>query len=441
MFIFLFLQFQEIEEQVEGDFISELDKIQKPFFNIDDSLYKTRKFDLILRVYRNPTSEVEKLILAESYYYKKNYKDADILYSEIINNSKDSSLISLSKRAKAWILYHMGLYQNIIENHQDDSLLLALSYVKFKNYALSYNISKNYNSDIFLFIGGYSAYLLKNHDLAINSFEKLYQNYPASPFAPYGIYRIGVIYFNTDFYDKAIKYFSIISNNYKNFRLYQNAIYLDAYSYYKLSNYEKSYEQVLILIKDYPNDDITKLAKNLLKEIYLQRSDIVSENSEYYDYLKAYRLYRENKCNSAIEVYRVFINSKKKTTLFFFKTTIGDAFLNDAYFEMASCYKQIGDYKSAIDYFRKCKLAECKYQLAVSFYLNKDYSRAIREFDKLLKDKSFIPKFAEINYYLGLSYLNMNKKRVAENYLNKAKALYSEAGNNEKVKEIEELLK
>ncbi len=440
MIIFLFLQVQEIEEQIESDFISELNKIQKPFFNIDDSLYKMRKFDLILRVYRNPKHDKEKLILAEAYYYKKDYKNADILYSEIINKSKDSNLILLSKKAKAWILYHMGLYQSVIENYQNDSLLLALSYIRLKNYALSYNISNNYSSDTFLFISAYSAYLLKNYDFAINSFEKLYQNYPNSPFAPYGIYRMGIIYFNTDFYDKAIKYFSIILNNYKNFSFYQNAIYLNAYSYYKLSNYEKSYEQILILIKNYPNDDITKLAKNLLKEVYLQRPDIIDENAEYYDYLKAYKLYRENKCNSAIEVYKVFINSKQRT-IFFFKTTIDDAFINDAYFEMANCYKQIGDYKSAINYFKNCKLADCKYELAVSLYLNKDYPNAIRAFDKLLKDKNFIPKFAEINYYIGLSYLNMNKKQVAKDYLNKAKALYSEASNNEKVKEIEELLK
>ncbi|MEO0143346.1 MAG: tetratricopeptide repeat protein [candidate division WOR-3 bacterium] len=441
MFLIIFFQLQESDLEVEAEFISEIDKIQKPLFNINDSLYKFQKFDLILRSYRNPKTDLERFVLAEAYYYKKNYKDADVLYSEIIRNSNDSQLVAFSKRAKAWILYHFKLYQNAIENAQNDSLLLSLSFIKLKNYANAYNISRNFENDTFLFISGFSSYLLKNYDFAISSFEKLYQNYPNSSFTPYGLYRIGFIYFNTDFYDKAVKYFSVLIKNYPNFPFIKNALYLNAYSYYKLSDYEQSYEYLLKLIKNYPNDDITRTAKNLIKEIYLARPEIVDKNSEYYDYLKAYKLYKENKCNSAIEVYKIFLNSKQKTVLFFFKTTIGDAFLNDTYFEMGNCYKEIGNYKSAIDSYKKCKLNECKYELAISLYLNGDYPSAIREFEKLLKDKNFISKIPEIYYYIGLSYLKMNKRKVSEEYLNKAKALYLEAGNSEKVKEIESLLK
>lgn len=441
MFIILISQLGNADLEVEAEFLSEIDKIQKPIFDLNDSLYKNRRFDLILRSYKNPKNDIEKFLLAEAHYYKRNYKDADILYSEILRTSNDSQLINFSKRSKAWILYHLKLYQNAIENSQNDSLLLSLSYVKLKNYANAYNISRNFESDTFLFISGFSSYLLKNYDFAISSFEKLYQKYPNSPFAPVSLYRIALIYFNTDFYDRAVKYFSVLIKNYPNFPLYSNSLYLNAYSYYKLSDYEQSYEYLLKLIKNYPNDYITRSAKDLIKEIYLARPDIIDINSEYYDYLKAYKLYRENKCNSAIEVYKIFINSKQRTVLFFFRTTIGDAFLNDAYFEMAKCYNEIGNYNLAVDSYKKCKLIECKYELAVSLYLSKNYSQAISQFEKLLKDKNFISKIPEIYYYIGISYLNMNKRKKAEEYLNRSKALYLEAGDRERVKEIESLLK
>jgi len=440
--IFLILtQIQDIEEQIEIDLLSEIDKIQKPFYNIDDSLYKNRKFEIILRQYKNPKNEKEEFILAEAYYYQKNYKKADEIYSKIIRISNDSSIINLSKNAKLWIFYHLGLYNNVIENNNQDSLLLALANIKLKNFSSAYNISKNFKSDTFLFISGFCAYLLKSYDIAIRHFQDLYETYPNSSFTPYGIYRIGMIYYRTEFYDKAINYFSILAKNYQDFKKYiRNAIYLNAYSYYKLSNYEKSYEWLLVLIKNYPNDEETKLAKNLLKEIYILRPEIFDSTYEYYDYLKAYKLYRENKCNSAIEIYKVFLNSKQKTILFFFKTAIGDAFLNDSYLEIGNCYNQIQDYKNAIESYKKCKLDECKYNLAINLYLSGEYSQSINQLEKLLKDKNFISKIPEIYYYIGLNYLRMNKKKVANEYLTKAKNLYLESGNYEKAKEINNLI-
>jgi tetratricopeptide (TPR) repeat protein len=440
MIFLLIAQVQDIEEQIEADFLSEIDKIQKPYYNIDDSLYKNKKFEIILRQYKNPKNEKEEFILAEAYYYQKNYKKADEIYSKIIRLSNDTLIIKFSKNAKLWILYHLGLYNNVLKEDNEDSLLLALTNIKLKNFSSAYNISKNFKSDTFLFISGFCAYLLKSYDIALKHFQELYENYPNSPFTPYGIYRIAIIYYRTEFYDKAINYFSILFKNYQNFKLIKNAIYLNAYSYYKLSNYEKSYEWALILIKNYPNDEETKLAKDLLKEIYILRPEIFDSTYEYYDYLKAYKLYRENKCNSAIEVYNIFINSKQKTILFFFKTTIGDAFLNDAYLEIGNCYNQLQNYKNAIEFYKKCKLDECKFNLAINLYLNGQYSESISNFEKLLKNKNFISKIPEIYYYIGLNYLKMNKKKIANEYLTKAKNLYLEAGNYEKVNEIDKLI-
>ncbi|MCS7245080.1 MAG: tetratricopeptide repeat protein [candidate division WOR-3 bacterium] len=440
MLLFLLFQIQEVEEHIETEFISEVDKIQKPLFNINDSLYKNSKFDMIIRIYRNTDEERKKFILAEAYYYKRQYQKANELYNQILKSSSDSEIVLFSNISRSWILYHQGLYNLAIEQETKDSLLLTLCYIKMKDYSLAYSISKNYSSDTFLFLSGFSAYLLKSYDLAINSFEKLIQNYPNSSFTAIGIYRIGIIYLRTEFYDRAIKYFTLIVNNYKQFKFYQNAIYLSAYSYYKLQNYEKSYEYALMLIKNYPNDENTKLAKNLIKEIYLARPEIVDSTTEYYDYLKAYKLYKEDKCYSAIEVYKVFINSKEKRVLFFFKTTIGDAFLNDATLEIGECYMKVQNYKEAVNSFRRCKLDECSYKLGISLYLDKNYSQSIIHFEKLLKNKNFISKIPEIYYYLGLNYLAMNKRKKAEEYLNKSKMLYIEMGDSEKVKTIESIL-
>lgn len=440
MLVFLLFQVQEVEEQIEAEFLSEVDKIQKPLFNLSDSLYRSKKFDVILRVYKNTNEERKKFILAEAHYYKGEYQKANELYSEILKSSSDSEIILFSNISRLWILHHQGLYNLVIEQETKDSLLLTLCYIKMKNYSTAYSISKNYSSDTFLFLSGFSAYLLKSYDLAINSFERLIQNYPNSQFTPTGAYRIGIIYIRTEFYDKAIKYFTLIVNNYKQFKLYQNAIYLSAYSYYKLQNYEKSYEYALMLIKNYPNDENTKIAKNLIKEIYLLRPEIVDSTTEYYDYLKAYKLYKEDKCHSSIEVYKVFINSKEKRVLFFFKTTIGDAFLNDAFLEMGECYMKVQNHKEAISSFKRCKLDECSYKLAISLYFDKNYGQSIAHFERLLKNKNFISKIPEIYYYLGLNYLAMNKRKKAEEYLNKSKVLYMEMGDSEKVKTIESIL-
>jgi len=97
MIFLLIAQVQDIEEQIETDFLSEIDKIQKPLYNIDDSLYKNKKFDIILRQYKNPKNEKEEFILAEAYYYQKNYKKADEIYSKIIRLSNDTLIIKFSK--------------------------------------------------------------------------------------------------------------------------------------------------------------------------------------------------------------------------------------------------------------------------------------------------------------------------------------------------------
>ena len=65
---------------------------------------------------------------------------------------------------------------------------------------------------------------------------------------------------------------------------------------------------------------------------------------------------------------------------------------------------------------------ESIYYLAKLSFSLKNYNLSIELLNKLEKD---YPRYSKVNYYLGLNYLNLNKKTMAKYFLDKSTYLYS----------------
>ena len=184
--------------------------------------------------------------------------------------------------------------------------------------------------------------------------------------------------------------------------------------------------------------------------------------SELYDY--AYKMHKENKIDYAISAYKVSIERDSSNA--------------DAYVNLAICYASKDNYDNALSTLETAKtkfpsnknvlkalgevkadVTSSKFASAASYYDNKDYKNAAKEYlsitppteDSLLgaassyqamedydkaityykKAEVINPKNAEIPYYIGYLYSEQQNWNEAEKYLNKAVQLNpnSEAKN------------
>lgn len=114
-----------------------------------------------------------------------------------------------------------------------------------------------------------------------------------------------------------------------------------------------------------------------------------------------------------------------------------------AHYQMGICYQKQKQFEKALaGYARALELEPGNFvsifNSALINYELKKYTEALTFFEKALKQKK---DDAEILELMGLSYIHKEDYPKALEYLEKAQTMYTNAGNNAKVSELQELVK
>ncbi len=431
MILFLLAQALVDEEIVAKGYVQEIDRIEKPLFNVEydevelNKLYQQRKFKEGVKRYKQPKTNEQRFFLAEAYYYLKSYDRADSLYSLLREDERFGKYATIGK---AWIMYRKQLYSEAEKLLQDlDTLLLALIKFKTGNYSKAYLLASGLNTPEGLFIAGVSAYNLSNFDLALSAFQKLYTDHPSSKFVPYALLRIAQIYIRTNFLDDAVKYLKLLVDNYRDFHLRDVALYTLIYNLYNTKNVGMFMKYAFIFLEDYPRHRYLDEVKLMLKQVYLENSEYVDVPERYENYLKGYLNFANERFAVASEYYRRFVKENERKFLFITRYT-ENPFLNDAFLELGISLMKLKNYDEAIDYLKKCKTSMCIFQLGVAYYEKGDYTRSVRTLRKLA-NMDIPPKLmADAYFYIGLNYMKLGDTEKKKDYLNRALRLYMEAG-------------
>ncbi|MFC1522139.1 tetratricopeptide repeat protein [Elusimicrobiota bacterium] len=320
------------------------------------------------------------LFTAEGYFRTQSYAEAKGLYNMIINNYQKSPTTLFAHDGLAWAMSRMGessmaqrlrenlgnhrfasLYPDLIAENQFElgNILFsrkryAQAISKFELFA-SENSTSTFASSA-LFRAGLCYYLLEYYGQAIETWERLEELYPESDEASKSSWRVADTYFRAQKYDKAITaYKKIIDSSYKEEDI-SLAYMRIAQSHYNANNGGLAIEGFKSLILAYPKSSHAKEAIELLSTLLEepQHKSIVVATME----------------------------------------------------EIVS---ELGDSSSIA--------GEAQFHIALSAFDSKDFTKAVREFEKISGLYIETERLRGKEYYLGEAYYETSQfKQAARTY-------------------------
>ena len=342
------------------------------------------------------------LMLADSYYAKKDYAGANRYFNDYLS-SQPGAALSPEAMLKAGIsAYHSGYFIDAAGflkdvalnkgiNGQLASYYLGHSYIQLGNkpYALSaFDAARNATDDKAIqaeatFYFGKLSFDLGNYSDAVGAFTGYKAGYPAGPHQSETNDLLSEAYLRSENYDQAIAYIESLqgwSDQIK--EVYQKVTYRKGTQLFNAGNYPDAVSMFLESVKN-PVDLETTLWT-------------------YYWMGESYSIGR--KYNEAIKAYsEVFRNDPRGTSEAFLKSRYGIGY---AYFNTKAYDLALGHFKAYTDVLRR---EEKKYfyndavlRLADCYYATKDYPHALDFYNEALQEGN--PETDYCYFQLGLVY-------------------------------------
>jgi tetratricopeptide (TPR) repeat protein len=368
------------------------------------------------------------LLMAESAYFLKHYAQASAEYDHAIAGQEDD-LAEKAQIGKAWcVLQTQGpefafpVFKEIRENILDDNRILAdygyatVQFMRqqYEDAIKSYPIGINTNvqpelKDLAirsLFRSAQSYSRLQYYMQAIETWEKLANEYPNSDLSVEGLYNIGDIYFRADHFAEADSIYQLIIERYPDHSFAVESSLKLAQSAYNAGDYEGAIQRYQNFIDAYPDHEKNKEALEGIQLSYYQLGQLDQASA-------ALQKVVEQTANSDLAIdarYRIAVNQYQEkdyqTAIESFKEILtlypNSSYAVDAQFALSKCYIAQEDYKSAseellrfVQYFPQSpQLPEAFFLLGVGYYQLESYLSAIDNFNKVIQ------KYSDSEYYI-----------------------------------------
>ncbi len=367
------------------------------------------------------------LLMAESAYFLKHYDQAQLEYNLAETNMTDD-LAEKARIGKAWCQLQVSgpeaalpLFKAIRkEAHGINKTLVDYGYATVQFFKQDYTEAlKSYPSSArsnqapelsplvirSLFRSAQCYYRLQYYVQAIETWDKLAVEYPASDLAPEALFNIADVYFRANHFSEADSMYELLISRYpQNTLAVESALKLGQ-SAYNAGDYEAAVSRYQQFIEKYPQDEKNKEAMEGIQLSYYQLGQIdrasetlqkVIEQTSNSDlaidarYRIAVNHYQEKNYQAAIEAFKEIL------TLY-----PNSSYAVDAQFALSKCYISEGNYKSATDellrfvqYFPgSSQSPEAYFLLGVGYYQTESYLSAIDYFSKV------IVEYPESEYY------------------------------------------
>ena len=367
------------------------------------------------------------LLLAESAYFLKHYDQANAEYDLALAEMEDD-LAQKAQVGKAWCTLQtqgpdaaLSVFKQIKENMAGENRILAdygYATVQFmrqdyteaiKAYPVAINTQMQPEMENLviksLFRSAQCYSRLQYYMQAIESWDRLANEYPNSDLSIEGLYNIGDIYFRADHFAEADSVYQLIIGRYPESSFAVESALKLAQTSYNAGDYEGAIARYQNFIDTYPDHEKTKEAFEGIQLCYYQLGQTDQASA-------ALQKVVENTANSDLAIdarYRIAANQYQsgdfQTAVESFKEILtlypNSSYAVDAQFALSKCYVAQENYKSAseeflrfVQYFPNSpQLPEAYFLLGVSYYQVESYLSAIDYFNKVIDD------YANSDYY------------------------------------------
>lgn len=210
-----------------------------------------------------------------------------------------------------------------------------------------------------------ALYRLGNYDQSLVALQQFVKSYGSSPLAPNAMYLVGWIKFQQRSYDEAVANFNFLIERYPNSTYVPRAYYAIADCYYNKSNFEQAMVAYRRVVDKFPSSGLAPEAMRSVQQclILLGRED------------------------EAVDIINDYVEKNEDSPF-------TRSFRSDG---------------------------------ARILFDTKKYDKAIDEYGKIIKADPNNPENAEILYWIGKSYISMDKKLEAENAFVKVQQTYPQS--------------
>lgn len=397
------------------------------------------------------------LLLAATYMELLEWSSANVTFDKALKTISESNYIQMPK--KDWYLsearYRKGV-SLVMDNRSNEAIASLSAYVANAKKddprmeeALFWLAEANYNSDLLnnaaisyekllkdypyhsrrediLYSLGWSYFRMKNFRKSSAVFEQLIDEFPKSKYAVEVLVRQADGYHMIKSYAKAAEYYEKAAKRAPQTDEGRYASFQRADALYRLGNYDQSLDALQKFVKNYGNSALAPNALYLVGWIKFQQrkyDEAVANfnflierypNSGYVPrtyYAIADCYYNKSDFEQAMSAYKLVVDKFPSSNL-----------APEAMRSVQQCLILLGREDEAIgvinDYVEKNEdspfTRSFRSDGARILFDSKKYGKAIDEYDKIIKSDPNNEENAEILYWIGKSYINLDKKEDAE---------------------------
>jgi TolA-binding protein len=314
---------------------------------------------------------------AESFYQTGNLARAQSLFQQYLDEYPDGQHVGAARYALGWTAFKQQQYQNAarwferflsgtdqgsgdIPYRQDALLRLGDSYYALKRYPAAirtYRRVEGSAADYALYQTGQALDLADRPQEAIDTLQRLVQQYPNSDWRPEALYQVGFINFQNQNYEAAIRAYRRVIDAYPNDPLAARAQYGIGDARFNAGRMSSSVTAYRRVLNEYPDSPFAADAASSMQYALIAMDDqarataiidsfaTANPNSSLVDELRfrqAEALYQSGRTDEALQSFRRFV-----------RVSNDDALLPEAYYYLGTIYASREEYDAAEGYLRQ----------------------------------------------------------------------------------------
>lgn len=318
---------------------------------------------------------ISQLYLADSYYRQKLFKEAIAVFQSIISLYPNHPVAVQALDGLSWCYFQLGDYD------QSQKVRQSIQDVRLPEGVAAPSMTS----------GGYELanafFNQKKYMEALSSYEKYIQENPGSKDIPEAIFRIGLCYYRQEYYSQAIQIWEDLEKQFPKDPRTEEAVYQVADTYFKAQKYDKAIETYRKFIAQYPKNVHVAEATLRIGQSYYNAGDDDKAVSELDAFLRKFP--KDSKFIETLDLLESALDRMESS---------GGGSLD------LKRQRGMAVLKKLVEDFPRSDLAsECQFRIARKFFNWKEYSEAVKEFEKLALTYPESSHIAESEFHSGES--------------------------------------
>jgi TolA-binding protein len=363
-----------------------------------ESYYQQKKYNDALNVYneiKTPSEYELKALysIAYIYYNQKNYEKAATVFKEYTSKGKNSS------------------------NYSDAMARLADCYFAQKNYAAAqqtYDIvalSADTDRDYALYQKGLTLVYQNKEAQAKEVYQKLVNDYPASPYSDNAAYKLGEIELNSGNTQTAINHLSKLITSKPKSELIPQALLKRAIAHTNLKSYDSAIADYRRILNSYPTDTSAEGALLGLQDVLstagrpeefandltnYKKKNPTASSTEALEYETAKNIYFSQNYSKAIPALQAFIASYPYSTSG-----------TEVKFLLADAYNRTNNKPNALKYFYEVITSNNNQYISRAAYRAAEIEQNLKNYPKAINNYRLLAQVSsnnrdQLNAQIGL---------------------------------------